>query len=120
MRGTVAAIEGNLMRDGFVARYDCKEEIDGLPPGEGVFLPCTFWLADNLALLGRQADATTIFERLLEVRNDVGLVSEEYDPSQRRLAGQLSAGVHSCLVDQYSDEPLTGHRARQRPQRQLK
>ena len=80
VRGTVAAIERTLMTEGFVARYAPASGIDGLQPGEGAFLPCTFWLADNYALQGRHADAREVFERLLEVRNDVGLLSEEYDP----------------------------------------
>jgi GH15 family glucan-1,4-alpha-glucosidase len=101
VRGTVAAIERDLVQDGFVARYDSKTEIDGLPPGEGCFLPCTFWLADNLALLGgREADAKRLFERLLKVRNDVGLLSEEYDPSKRRLLGNFpQAFTHVSLIN---------------------
>jgi GH15 family glucan-1,4-alpha-glucosidase len=70
--GTVEAIQKHLMSDGLVARYQTTRELDGLPPGEGAFLPCTFWLADNLALQGRRAEARALFERLLELRNDVG------------------------------------------------
>src|SRR5262249_33814490 len=80
VRGTIAAIERDLVRDGFVQRYTATAAVDGLPPGEGAFLACTFWLADNLMLIGRRADAVAIFERLLAIRNDVGLLSEEYDP----------------------------------------
>src|SRR5205823_4055424 len=80
VRGTVEAIERDLVDDGFVARYSTASSVDGLPPGEGVFLACTFWLADNLYLMGRQDDARRIFERLLTLRNDVGLLAEEYDP----------------------------------------
>jgi GH15 family glucan-1,4-alpha-glucosidase len=74
--------------------------VDGLPPGEGAFLLCTFWLADNLALLGRHDDAKAIFESLLAIRNDVGLLSEEYDPASRRLLGNFpQAFSHVGLVN---------------------
>jgi GH15 family glucan-1,4-alpha-glucosidase len=100
VRGTVEAIERELMQDGFVARYATQRHLDGLPPGEGAFLACTFWLADNLALLGRGADARRVFERLLELRNDVGLLSEEYDPVARRLVGNFpQAFSHVSLVN---------------------
>ena len=89
-----------LVRDGFVARYNSKEEVDGLPPGEGVFLPCTFWLADNLALQGRPSDAQQLFEHLLSLCNDVGLLSEEYDPTKRRLVGNFpQAFTHVSLIN---------------------
>jgi GH15 family glucan-1,4-alpha-glucosidase len=100
IRGTVAAIERELVTDGFVARYATKQEVDGLPPGEGLFLPCTFWLADNLALIGRQDDARQLFERLLNLRNDVGLLSEEYDTGKRRLLGNFpQAFTHVSLIN---------------------
>jgi GH15 family glucan-1,4-alpha-glucosidase len=100
VRGTVEAIERDLMRDGFVLRYPTHESVDGLPPGEGAFLACTFWLADNLALLGRHDDARATFERLLALRNDVGLLSEEYDPKSRRLLGNFpQAFSHVGLVN---------------------
>jgi GH15 family glucan-1,4-alpha-glucosidase len=100
VRGTVQAIERDLMRDGLVARYCTKPGLDGLPAGEGVFLACSFWLADNFALLGRQDDAVRLFERLLELRNDVGLLSEEYDPSKRRLVGNFpQAFSHVSLIN---------------------
>ncbi|HET9449598.1 MAG TPA: glycoside hydrolase family 15 protein [Aggregicoccus sp.] len=92
MLGTVAAIERELMRDGFVLRYATEggERVDdGLPPGEGAFLACSFWLADCYALMGREAEACALFERLLALRNDVGLLSEEYDPVRRRLLGNM-------------------------------
>jgi GH15 family glucan-1,4-alpha-glucosidase len=77
-----------------------EDNNDGLPPGEGVFLPCSFWLADNLALLGRQADAEALFERLLGLRNDVGLSSEEYDPHARRALGNVpQALTHVALIN---------------------
>src|SRR5213078_4163126 len=87
VRGTIAAIERELMLDGFVCRYPTRPETDGLPPHEGMFLPCSFWLANSLALIGRRDDAIALFERLLAVRNDLGLLAEEYDPQSRRLLG---------------------------------
>jgi GH15 family glucan-1,4-alpha-glucosidase len=100
MRGTVAAIQQRLMRDGFVDRYLTHPDVDGLPPGEGAFLICTFWLADNLALQGHYGEARTIFERLLALRNDIGLLSEEYDPQTRRLVGNFpQAFSHVGLIN---------------------
>jgi len=99
MRGTVAAIERELIEDGFVHRYSTSEVDDGLPAGEGAFLACTFWLVDNYAMLGRLEDATRVFERLLALRNDVGLLAEEYDPALRRLVGNFpQALTHVGLV----------------------
>jgi GH15 family glucan-1,4-alpha-glucosidase len=89
VRSTVKAIEQRLLVDGFVFRYDSEVTEDGLPPGEGAFLACSFWLADNFVLLGRHDDARKLFERLLEVRNDVGLLAEEYDPRSRRQLGNF-------------------------------
>jgi GH15 family glucan-1,4-alpha-glucosidase len=100
MLGTVEAIQKHLVSDGLVARYQTTKELDGLPPGEGAFLPCTFWLADNLALQGRRAEARALFERLLLIRNDVGLLSEEYDPGARRLLGNFpQAFSHVGLIN---------------------
>jgi GH15 family glucan-1,4-alpha-glucosidase len=103
MVGTVAAIERELVRDGLVYRYSHDEEarnVDGLPPGEGAFLPCTFWLADNLALQGRLDEAEEIFEQLLALRNDLGLLAEEWDPSARRQLGNYpQAFTHVALVN---------------------
>jgi GH15 family glucan-1,4-alpha-glucosidase len=100
MKGTVAAIQQRLMYRGFVRRYDSESNIDGLPPGEGVFLPCTFWLADNLALQGRRTEAREIYDRLLAIRNDVGLLAEEYDPEAGRQLGNFpQAFSHVCLVN---------------------
>jgi GH15 family glucan-1,4-alpha-glucosidase len=100
VRGTVEAIEHDLMSEGFVLRYPTKPDVDGLPAGEGAFLACTFWLADNFALLGRDADARNLFERLLALRNDVGLLAEEYDPRQKRLVGNFpQAFSHISLVN---------------------
>lgn len=98
--GTLQAIERNLLRDGFVARYTTDRGVDGLSDGEGAFLPCTFWLADNYALLGRADDARRTFERTLAVGNDVGLMSEEYDPKAQRLLGNFpQAFTHVGLVN---------------------
>ena len=101
MRGTIEAIERDLDMGGFVRRYANESSgVDGLPGSEGVFLPCTFWLADNLYLLGRHDDARAIFERLLALRNDVGLLSEEYDVGKRRLLGNFpQAFSHVSLVN---------------------
>jgi GH15 family glucan-1,4-alpha-glucosidase len=98
--GTVAAIERDLLRDGFVLRYDTGNLIDGLPPGEGSFLACTFWLADNYVLLGRYDEARELFERLLSLRNDVGLLAEQYDASAKRQLGNFPQALsHLALVN---------------------
>ncbi|MGH3065375.1 MAG: glycoside hydrolase family 15 protein, partial [Gaiellaceae bacterium] len=101
--GTVDAIQRELLRDGFVERYRADVEnvsVDGLPPGEGVFLPCSFWLVAVLAQQGRRREAVALFERLLALRNDLGLISEEYDPESRRLVGNFpQAFTHLALVE---------------------
>jgi GH15 family glucan-1,4-alpha-glucosidase len=100
--GTVSAVERELFRDGFCYRYahDGAESVDGLPPGEGAFLPCTFWLADNFALQGRLEEAEEIFQRLLDLRSDLGLLAEEWDPSTRRQLGNFpQAFTHVALVN---------------------
>jgi GH15 family glucan-1,4-alpha-glucosidase len=102
VRATVAAIERELCHDGFVLRYQTSAagHVDGLPPGEGVFLACTFWLVDNYWLLGRHHEARRLFERLLAVCNDVGLLSEQYDPYTRRLLGNFpQAFSHVSLIN---------------------
>jgi GH15 family glucan-1,4-alpha-glucosidase len=100
VRGTLAAIESRLSFDGFVARYRTAPEIDGLPPGEATLLLCSFWLADNLQLQGRHDDARQQFERLLSIRNDVGLLAEGYDVDRRRLAGNFpQAFSHVGLIN---------------------
>ncbi|MFL6141137.1 MAG: glycoside hydrolase family 15 protein [Labedaea sp.] len=103
MKGTVAAIEKHLCQDGFVQRYTMTkhtEDVDGLPPGEGAFLACTFWLADNYILQGRVEEGRALFERLLKLRNDVGLLTEEYDPHADRLVGNLpQAFSHVALIN---------------------
>jgi GH15 family glucan-1,4-alpha-glucosidase len=98
--GTIRAIERSLCQDGFVLRYEKKRAIDGLPPGEGAFLACSFWLADNYALTGRREQAVELFENLLSLRNDVGLLAEEYDPILRRQVGNFpQAFSHIGLVN---------------------
>jgi len=98
--GTVRAIEQRLMADGFVCRYDTGDMVDGLPPGEGAFLACSFWLADNFILQGRITEARELFERLLALRNDVGLLAEEYDPRLGRQLGNFpQAFSHVALVN---------------------
>lgn len=100
MRGTVAAVQHRLSVDGLLLRYDTGSLDDGPPPGEGVFLACSFWLADNLVLLGRHAEARAMFERLLSLRNDVGLLAEEYDPQVGRFLGNFpQAFSHVALVN---------------------
>ena len=110
VRATVAAIERELCEDGFVHRYSHTDDtIDGLPPGEGAFLACTFWLADNYALAGRHADARRTFERLLDLRNDVGLLAEEYDVAARRQVGNFpQAFSHVPLVNTARNLSLAG------------
>jgi GH15 family glucan-1,4-alpha-glucosidase len=99
VRGTIAAIEQDLVVDGFVLRYRTKAGIDGLPPGEGAFLPCSFWLADNYTLQNRDAEASALFDRLLSLRNDVGLLAEEYDPHAQRQVGNFpQAFSHLALI----------------------
>ena len=100
LRGTVEAIEQRLMVNGFVRRYDTQTAEDGSPAGEGAFLACSFWLVDNLVLFGRCDDARGLFERLLALRNDLGLLSEEYDIAAKRLVGNFpQAFSHIALIN---------------------
>jgi GH15 family glucan-1,4-alpha-glucosidase len=100
MLGTIALIRKQLESDGLLRRYPPSPEVDGLPPGEGTFLLCTFWLADTLALAGNYDEATAIFERLLSLRNDVGLLGEQYDPVARRQLGNFpQAFSHVGLIN---------------------
>jgi GH15 family glucan-1,4-alpha-glucosidase len=100
VRGTIEAVERELIQDGLVLRYRPQEEnIDGLPGGEGAFLACSFWLAGSLHLLGRKKEARELFERLLALRNDLGLLAEEYDPRAKRQLGNFpQAFSHLALV----------------------
>jgi GH15 family glucan-1,4-alpha-glucosidase len=98
--GTVRAIETHLMKNGFVGRYTQDPAVDGLPHGEGTFLPCSFWLVDNYVLQNRRAEAERMFERLVGICNDVGLLSEEYDPVTKRMLGNFpQAFSHVGLVN---------------------
>jgi GH15 family glucan-1,4-alpha-glucosidase len=98
--GTVAAIEKRLLKNGFVLRYDTTETDDGLPPGEGAFLACSFWLVDAYAMLNRREDALRLYDELLALRNDVGLLAEEYDPRAGRFTGNFpQAFSHVALID---------------------
>src|SRR5262249_52930707 len=100
IRSTVPCVRQQLSRQGFLLRYDSGHSGDGMPEGEGAFLPCSFWLVDALASDGRQEEATELFERLLEVRNDLGLLAEEYDPKNRRLLGNFpQAFSHVALIN---------------------
>jgi GH15 family glucan-1,4-alpha-glucosidase len=119
VRGTLAAIEKELLVDGFVLRYtqDRSSEQDGLPPGEGAFLACTFWLADNYSLQGRDEEAAETFERLLALRNDLGLLSEEYDTGSRRLVGNFpQAFSHVPLINTARNLSTDGGPSHQREQ----
>jgi GH15 family glucan-1,4-alpha-glucosidase len=100
--GTVEAIQRELTQDGFVVRYDstASDNVDGLTGREGAFLACSFWLADDLNLIGRRDEAVELFERLVALRNDLGLLSEEYDPIAKRQVGNFpQAFSHVSLVN---------------------
>jgi GH15 family glucan-1,4-alpha-glucosidase len=115
VRGTVSAIESHLVRNGLVLRYDTGSGADGLPAGEGAFLACSFWLADNYVLLGRHQEARALFERLLALRNDVGLLAEEYDPVQKRQLGNFpQAFSHLALISTAHNLATVGGPAHQR------
>jgi GH15 family glucan-1,4-alpha-glucosidase len=100
VRGTVEAIERNLVVDGLVLRYSTATGVDALPDGEGAFLPCSFWLADSLVLIGRREEGEALFERLLALSNDLGLLAEEYDTHERRMLGNFpQALTHMALIN---------------------
>jgi GH15 family glucan-1,4-alpha-glucosidase len=99
VKATVEAIETELMQDGFVRRYIPDDEVDGIGTKEGAFLMCSFWLVDNYALLGRMDEARALFAKLLALRNDVGLLSEEYDTGRKRLVGNFPQAIsHVALA----------------------
>jgi GH15 family glucan-1,4-alpha-glucosidase len=113
VRATVEAIERNLVVDGLVLRYATESGVDHLPPGEGTFLPCSFWLAGCLALIGRQDEAVELFERLLRLRNDVGLLSEEFDAAGGHMRGNFpQALTHMALINTARLLSLPHHTAR--------
>jgi GH15 family glucan-1,4-alpha-glucosidase len=112
--GTIAAIERHLVVDGLVLRYSTDTNVDALPSGEGAFLPCSFWLADCYALAGRLDEARALFERLLALSNDVGLLAEEYDPRAKRMLGNFpQALTHMALINTATLLSLPAHKARQ-------
>jgi GH15 family glucan-1,4-alpha-glucosidase len=120
IRGTVKAIERSLVTDGLVRRYNTDSTADGLPAGEGVFLACSFWLVDAYLIVGRHDDAVRLFERLLSLRNDVGLLSEEYDPYANRLIGNFpQAFSHLALVNSASNLAQAVKPAEQRSERKI-
>jgi GH15 family glucan-1,4-alpha-glucosidase len=124
VRGTIAAIERELVQDGFVSRYPSTTGADGLPPGEGVFLACSFWLVNSLALVGRRDDAIALFDRLLALRNDLGLLAEEYDPVAKRQLGNfpqafshisiINTAAHLSELESASAARGNGHRRARR------
>jgi GH15 family glucan-1,4-alpha-glucosidase len=100
VRGTIEAIERHLVINGLVLRYSTEPDVDALPAGEGTFLPCSFWLADSYVLTGRRAEGEALFERLVALSNDVGLLAEEYDARGRRMLGNFpQALTHMALVN---------------------
>jgi GH15 family glucan-1,4-alpha-glucosidase len=104
VRGTVAAIERELLADGLVRRYTTESGVDGLPAGEGVFVACSFWLVDNLVLQNRNEEARRLYDRLLGLRNDVGLLAEQYDPRARRQLGNFPQALsHIALINSASN-----------------
>ncbi len=116
--GTVRQIEERLLQHGLVYRYDTLASHDGLPPGEGAFLACSFWLADAYVLMGRRADAEGLYERLTALCNDVGLLSEQYDPVNRLQLGNFpQAFSHIALVNTAFNLSATGKPVEQRAER---
>ena len=100
VQGTVAAIDEHLIQDGLVVRYSTRSSVDGLVGNEGAFLACSFWMVDNYVLQGRMDEARSLFEHLLSLRNDVGLLAEEYDAKERRQLGNFpQAFSHLALVN---------------------
>jgi GH15 family glucan-1,4-alpha-glucosidase len=111
--GTIAAIERDLMVEGLVMRYSTATKVDALPPGEGAFLTCSFWLADAYLLTGRRTEGEALFERLLSLSNDVGLFAEEYDPRAKRMLGNFpQALTHMALVNTARLLSMSEHEAK--------
>ncbi|HXS76695.1 MAG TPA: glycoside hydrolase family 15 protein [Terracidiphilus sp.] len=118
IKGTVEAIRRDLMQDGLVLRYNTSRVQDGLPPGEGVFLACSFWMVSSLKAVGREDEARELFKKLLELPNDLGLLSEEYDPKAKRMVGNFpQAFSHIALVNAAFDLE-DGEGVRERTRRQ--
>jgi GH15 family glucan-1,4-alpha-glucosidase len=113
--GTIDAISRELGRDGFIARYSTDATDDGLPGGEGRFLACSFWLVTALALNGRASEARTLFDRLLALRNDVGLLAEEYDVERRRQVGNFPQAFSHLALIQAADAITAAEEARPAP-----
>ena len=110
--GTIKAVEDELVHDGFVYRYRPRVDVEGVAGGDGAFLPCSFWLADNYLMSGRRDEAIKLFERMLDARNDVGLISEEYDPKAQRMLGNFpQAFTHVSLIN--TAQNLINHSAPQ-------
>jgi GH15 family glucan-1,4-alpha-glucosidase len=112
MRETIQEIQRDLWRDGALLRYRSDRSVDGLPPGEGAFIMCTLWLVDCLVLIGRIEEATSIFERALAMRNDLGLLSEQYDVDRRRLVGNFPQAFSHVAVIAAASSLETGGTAR--------
>jgi GH15 family glucan-1,4-alpha-glucosidase len=113
VHGTIEAIERHLLVNGLVLRYSTATDVDALPEGEGAFLPCSFWLADSFVLTGRRTEGEALFERLLAIRNDVGLLAEEYDPVQRHMLGNFpQALTHMALINTARLLSIPEHQAR--------
>jgi GH15 family glucan-1,4-alpha-glucosidase len=118
VKGTVRAIERELVQDGLVLRYQTDKVQDGLPAGEGAFLICSFWLADNYVLMGQRAKAKQLFNKLLKLRNDLGLMAEEYDPKDKRMLGNFpQAYSHIALVNTAFDLARVPEYPRQKSRR---
>jgi len=118
--GTIAAVERGLMADGFVMRYRSETAPDGLPAGEGAFLACSFWLVDAYVLQGRWDEARALFDRLVALCNDVGLMSEEYDPRSGRLIGNFpQAFTHVALINSAFNLTRAEKPAEQRAQAEI-
>jgi GH15 family glucan-1,4-alpha-glucosidase len=119
--GTIAAIEKHLLVDGLVMRYSSETGVDALPAGEGSFLPCSFWLADCYLLTGRREEGEALFERLLALRNDLGLLSEEYDPRTRRMLGNFpQALTHMAIVNTARLASIPTHEAQSASRRGMR